>query len=77
MFADEQILLAGDVGSRFYVIAVGTVEAQAGAVIRRLARATTFGEIACCATSSARPASSPLRTGLLYVLGREDFLREP
>ena len=30
VFADEQILLAGDVGSRFYVIADGAVEVQAG-----------------------------------------------
>ena len=75
VFADEQILLAGDVGSRFYVIAVGTVEAQAGAVLRRLGPGDYFGEIALLRDVKRTASVVATSDGLLYVLGREDFLR--
>jgi len=75
VFADEQILLAGDIGSRFYVIAVGTVEVQAGAVLRRLGPGDYFGEIALLRDVKRTASVVATSDGLLYVLGREDFLR--
>jgi len=75
VFADEQILLPGDIGSRFYVIADGAVEVQAGSVVRQLGPGDYFGEIALLRDVKRTAAVVATEDGLLYVLGREDFLR--
>lgn len=75
VFADEQILLPGDVGSRFYVIADGAVEVQAGPVVRRLGPGDYFGEIALLRDVRRTAAVVATTDGLLYVLARDDFLR--
>jgi MFS family permease len=75
VFADEQILLPGDIGSRFYVIADGEMEVQAGSVIRTLSPGDYFGEIALLRDVKRTAAVIARSDGLLYVLGRDDFLR--
>ncbi len=75
VFADEQILLPGDIGSRFYVIADGAVEVQAGSVVRRLGPGDYFGEIALLHDVKRTAAVVAMKDGLLYVLGRDDFMR--
>jgi MFS family permease len=72
--ADEQVLRAGDVGSRFYVIADGTFEAQAGPITRRLGPGDYFGEIALLRDVPRTAAVHAGSDGLLYVLEREQFL---
>jgi MFS family permease len=75
VFADEQILLPGDIGSRFYVIADGAMEVQAGSVIRDLGPGDYFGEIALLRDVKRTAGVVARRDGLLYVLSRDDFLR--
>jgi cyclic nucleotide-binding protein/MFS transporter len=75
VFADEQILLPGDAGSCFYVIADGTFEVHVGAVVRRLGPGDYFGEIALLRDVPRTTAVVATSDGLLYVLGREQFLR--
>ena len=73
--AGEEIVRVGDVGSRFYVIAEGTFEAQAGPVTRRIGPGDYFGEIALL-RDVPRTATVVAKTdGLLYVVAREQFLR--
>ena len=72
--ADEQILRVGDVGARFYVVADGTVEVQAGPVIRRLGPGDYFGEIALLRDMPRTAGVVAQTDGLLYGLGREQFL---
>jgi hypothetical protein len=72
--ADEPILRVGEVGSRFYVIADGTVEVQAGPIIRRLGPGEYFGEIALLRDVPRTAAVRAETDGLLYVLAREPFL---
>lgn len=74
VFADEQILRPGDVGSRFYVIADGTFEVQAGTVLRRLGPGDYFGEIALLRDVRRTAGVVATSDGLLYVVGRDDFL---
>ncbi|MEA2194245.1 MAG: hypothetical protein QOG42_679, partial [Solirubrobacteraceae bacterium] len=72
--AGEAILRAGDVGSRFYVIADGIVEAQAGPIVRRLSRGDHFGEIALLRDVPRTAGVVAATDGLLYVLDRVPFL---
>ena len=72
--ADEQILRVGDAGARFYVVADGTVEVQAGPVIRRLGPGDYFGEIALLRDMPRTAGVVAQTDGLLYGLGREQFL---
>ena len=58
MLAGEPILRVGDVGSRFYVIAGGTVEVQAGPVVRRLGTGDYFGERSPCYATCRAPRGS-------------------
>lgn len=74
VFADEQILLPGDIGSRFYVIADGAVEVQAGGVVRRLGTGEYFGEIALLRDVRRTAGIVAITDSLLYVVGRDDFL---
>jgi CRP-like cAMP-binding protein len=74
VFADEQILLPGDIGSRFYVIADGAVEVQAGGVVRRLGAGEYFGEIALLRDVRRTAGIVATADSLLYVVGRDDFL---
>ncbi|MGH2900630.1 MAG: cyclic nucleotide-binding domain-containing protein, partial [Solirubrobacteraceae bacterium] len=74
VFADEQILLPGDIGSRFYVIADGLFEVQAGSIVRGLSAGDYFGEIALLRDVKRTAAVIATTDGLLYVLGREEFL---
>ena len=74
MTAGEQILRVGDVGSRFYVIGDGAVEAQAGPVTRRLGPGDYFGEIALLRDVPRTAAVVAQTDGLLWVVGREQFL---
>lgn len=74
-FADEQILLPGDLGSRFYVIADGAVEVHDGSVARRLGPGEYFGEIALLREVRRTAGVVASADTLLYVLGRNDFLR--
>ena len=74
VLADEQILRVGDVGARFYVIAEGTFEVQAGPVVRRLGPGDYFGEIALLRDVPRTAAVVAQTDGLLYVVGREQFL---
>ena len=73
--AGEQILRVGDVGSRFYVIADGTFEAQAGPIVRRLGPGDYFGEIALLRDVPRTAAVLAETDGLLYVVAREPFLQ--
>ena len=75
VFADEQILAVGDVGSRFYVVADGTFEAQAGPIARRLQAGDYFGEIALLRDVPRTAAVVAETDGLLYVLEREHVPR--
>lgn len=72
--ADEQVVRAGEVGSRFYVIADGSFEAQAGPITRRLGPGDYFGEIALLRDVPRTAAVRAETDGLLYVLEREQFL---
>jgi CRP-like cAMP-binding protein len=74
VFADENVLLPGDVSTRFYVIAQGTFEVQAGPVVRQLEPGDYFGEIALLRDVPRTAAVIAQTDGLLYVLAREDFL---
>jgi MFS family permease len=74
VLADEQILRAGDIGSRFYVIADGSFEAHAGTFVRRLGPGDYFGEIALLRDVPRTAAVVATTDGLLYVLARDDFL---
>ena len=74
VFADEQVLLRGDVGTRFSVIAQGTFEVQAGPVVRKLGPGDYFGEIALLRDVPRTAAVVAETDGLLYVLARDDFL---
>jgi predicted MFS family arabinose efflux permease len=73
--ASEQILAPGDIGSRLYVIADGGVEVQAGSVVRRLGPGDYFGEIALLRDVKRAAGVVATSDGLLYVLGRADFLQ--
>jgi len=75
VFADEQILRAGDIDTRFYVIADGTIEVQAGPIVRRLGPGDYFGEIALLRDVSRTASVLAETDGLLYVLGRQPFLQ--
>jgi MFS family permease len=75
VFAGDEILLPGDIGSRFYVIADGTFEARAGTFVRRLGPGDYFGEIALLRDVRRTAAVVATTDGLLYVLARDDFLR--
>ena len=75
VFADEQILLAGDIGTRFYVIADGTMEVQAGPVVRRLGPGDYFGEIALLRDEPRMASVLAATDGLLYVVARAPFLQ--
>jgi MFS family permease len=75
MFADERVLLAGDVGDRFYVIADGHVEVQAGPTVRDEGPGEYFGEIALLRDVPRTATVVAVSDGLLYALSREDFLR--
>ena len=70
VFAGEQILLPGDIGSRLYVIADGAVEVHAGTVVRRLGPGDYFGEIALLRDVKRTAAVVATTDVLLYVLGR-------
>ena len=74
VFADEQVLLRGDISTRFYVIAQGTFEVQAGPVVRELGPGDYFGEIALLRDVARTAAVVAETDGLLYVLARPDFL---
>jgi CRP-like cAMP-binding protein len=74
-FADELILRAGDIGDRFYVIARGDVEVQAGATIRHEGAGEYFGEIALLRDVPRTASVVAVTDTLLYALSREDFLR--
>jgi CRP-like cAMP-binding protein len=74
VFAGEQILRLGDVGSHFYVIADGGFEARAGTLVRRLGPGDYFGEIALLRDVPRTAEVLATTDGLLYVLAREDFL---
>jgi MFS family permease len=74
MHAGEEILRVGDVGSRFYVVADGTVEAQAGPISRRLGPGDYFGEIALLRDVRRTAGVVAETDGLLYVVAREPFL---
>jgi MFS family permease len=73
--ADERILVAGDVGQRFYVIADGHVEVQAGATVRDEGPGEYFGEIALLRDVPRTATVVAVGDCLLYALSREDFLR--
>jgi CRP-like cAMP-binding protein len=75
VFADEQILRAGDIGTRFYVIADGTMEVQAGPLVRRLGPGDYFGEIALLRDEPRMASVRAARDGLLYVVARPPFLQ--
>ena len=72
--AGEQILRVGEVGSRFYVIGNGAVEARAGPVVRSMGPGEYFGEIALLRDVPRTAAVLAETDGLLYVLEREQFL---
>ena len=70
VYAGEQILRVGDIDTRFYVIADGTLAAHAGPIVRRLGPGDYFGEIALL-RDVPRTASVLAETdGLLYVIAR-------
>ena len=75
VFADEQILRLGDIGTRFYVIADGTMEVQAGPVVRRLGPGDYFGEIALLRDEPRTASVLAATDGLLYVVARAPFLQ--
>jgi MFS family permease len=75
VFADEQVLVVGDIGTRFYVIADGTMEVQAGAVVRRLGPGDYFGEIALLRDEPRMASVLAATDGLLYVVARPPFLQ--
>jgi len=72
--AGEPIVRVGEVGTRFYVIADGRLEAQAGPITRRLGPGDYFGEIALLRDVPRTAAVRAETDGLLYVLAREQFL---
>ena len=75
VFADEQILLVGDIGTRFYVIADGTMEVQAGPIVARLGPGDYFGEIALLRDEPRMASVVAATDGLLYVVARPPFLQ--
>ena len=75
VYAGEQVLRVGDIDTRFYVIADGTLAAHAGPIVRRLGPGDFFGEIALL-RDVPRTASVLAETdGLLYVIARRPFLQ--
>ncbi len=71
----EVILRDGAHGSRLHVIAEGAFRAQAGTVARPLGPGDCFGEIALLHDVEHHASVTATTGGLLYLLGREDFLR--
>ena len=72
--ADEPVVHVGAVGTRFYVIAEGTFEAQAGPIVRRMGPGDYFGEIALLRDVPRTAGVLATTEGLLYVLARQPFL---
>ena len=75
MLADEHILRAGEAGDRFYVIADGHVEVQAGATVCDEGPGEYSGEIALLRDVPRTATVVAVGDCLLYALSREDFLR--
>jgi len=75
VLADEHILRAGEAGDRFYVIADGHVEVQAGATVCDEGPGEYSGEIALLRDVPRTATVVAVGDCLLYALSREDFLR--
>jgi MFS family permease len=75
VFAGDVLLRRGDVGALFYVIADGAVEVDDGTARRRLGPGDYFGEIALLRDVPRTAGVAAAEDGLVYVLGRADFLR--
>jgi MFS family permease len=72
--AGEKVIVAGDVGDRFYIVADGIFRIERPAKRIEVSRGASFGEVALLANVPRTATVTALTPGLLFAIDRVPFL---